>query len=305
MKQIILICCIITWAFSSFAQEFNTHWISYPEPDSTSHIWFRQCYLQQGRPNEGHITIASTGYYKLYVNEYNVGTAVFYPFRASYSDDVVVMNFDVTPYLRNDTNVVAVIYSPTYPHINSKQVSIIYHGRGNDGQPFSYASDANWLCRKANSAFNSNGGETIDGRYHNTQWRSTQFDQALWLGAREQHTQQASPVTLCHDICPVLRINERRGYKYFDQVSDGVEYEFGEGMHGWVRLTLRDARKGQTIRFGNTRYICSGLLDEQACPVFSISDYRRVRVSGDSSFQRDQIFDIEAIEIAPVSTVFY
>ena len=299
MKQIILICCIITWAIGSFAQEFNTHWISTPEPDSISHIWFRKCYLQQGRPREGHITIASTGYYKLYINEYNVGTAVFYPLRPPYSDDVVVMNFDVTPYLRSDTNVVAVIYSPAYPHVNQKQISIIYHGRGNNGQPFSYESNGDWLCRKANSALNGRGGETIDGRYHNTNWRSTNFDQALWLNAREQRTRQASPITLYDYFYPALKINRRRGYKYFDLIEDGVEYEFGEGVHGWLRLTLRNARKGQSIHFGNSEYICSGRLDEQACPVFSISDYRRVRISGDRSFQRDQIFDIEAIGIAP------
>lgn len=302
MKQILLVCYILSWTLGSFAQEFNTHWISAPQPDSTSHVWFRQAYLQSGTPKEGQITITSTGYYKLYVNEYNVGTAAFYPPREPNSNNAVTLSFDVSPYLRNDTNVIAVIYSPSYAHLNPRQISLVYSGKDSLGQPFAYHSDADWLCRCANSSINNRGGECIDGRYHNTDWNTTNFEQALWLNAQEQKPLQAAPNTVCHDFYPSLKITQRRGYKYFDLVKDGVEYEFGEGFHGWVRLTLRNARKGQTIRFGNTEYICNGSLDEQACPVFSISDYRKVHISGDSSFQRDQIFDIEAISITPVTS---
>ncbi|MGI6242263.1 MAG: alpha-L-rhamnosidase N-terminal domain-containing protein [Prevotella sp.] len=302
MKHFLLLCYVLTWALGASAQEFNTHWISVPQPDSTSHIWFRKTYLQQGYPQEGHITIASTGYYKLYVNEYNVGTAAFYPSREPNSNNVVTMNFDVTPYLRNDTNVIAVIYSPTYPHVNPRQISLIYSGKESNGRPFSYHSDANWLCRRANSSLNPQGGENIDGRYHNTDWNTTNFEQALWLNAKEQHIRRTVPITVCSCFNPPLKITRRRSYQYFDLIKDGVEYEFGEGFYGWIRLTLRDTRKGQSIRFGNTEYICSGKLDEQACPVFTTSDYRRVHISGDSFFQRDQITDIEAISIAPATT---
>lgn len=299
MKQIFLVCYILFQALSASAQQFNTHWISFPQPDSTSHVWFRKAYLQPGTLREAQITIASTGYYKLYVNEYNVGTASFYPLRKPNSNNAVTLSFDVTPYLRNDTNVIAIIYSPSYPHLNPRQISLIYSGRDSIGQPFSYHSDADWLCRRANSSINSQGGERIDGRYHNTDWNTTSFEQALWLNAKEENIRQAAPNTVYNGFYPSLKITLRRSYKYFDLVKDGVEYEFGEGFHGWVRLTLRNARKGQTIRFGNTEYICNGSLDEQACPVFSTSDYRRVLISGDSSFQRDQIFDIEAISVTP------
>lgn len=299
MKQILLVCYILFRALSAFAQQFNTHWISFPQPDSTSHVWFRRAYLQPGTPREAQITIASTGYYKLYVNEYNVGTASFYPLRKPNSNNAVTLSFDVTPYLRNDTNVIAIIYSPSYPHLNPRQISLIYSGRDSIGQYFSYHSDADWLCRRANSHINNRGGEYIDGRYHNTNWNTTSFDQALWLNAKEENVRQTAPNTVYKGFYPSLKITRRRSYKYFDLVKDGVEYEFGEGFHGWVRLTLRNARKGQTIRFGNTEYICNGSLDEQACPVFSTSDYRRVLISGDNFFQRDQIFDIEAISITP------
>lgn len=297
MKQLLLICCVIAWAAGAFAQEYSTHWIAHPAPDSTSHIWFRQCYLQSGRPRQGYITIASTGVYNLYVNEYHVGTAVFYPAREPHSADVVVTKFDVTPYLRNDTNVVAIIFSPLYPHIEAKQISAVYHGLDSHGQPFAHHSDANWLCRQANSALNHSGGEDIDGRFHNTEWRSTNIAQALWLNARPVH--MAPALTLHHAPAWEMRINRRRGYKYFDKTDKGVEYDFGMGCYGFVRLTLRDARRGQRIRFGSNTYICSGLPDEQACPVFSTSYYRRMHVGGGERFQREHVFDIEAIGIAP------
>lgn len=299
MKLIVLLCWLSAWGSALFAQAFNTHWIGVPEPDSTSHFRFRQTYMFQGRPQEGHITIASTGLYKIYVNECNVGTAVFYDTNQPNKTNIASKNFDVTPYLKADTNVIAVLYAPRYPHVETRQLSVNFYGCDVNGQRFSYHTDENWLCQQANSTINTNGGETIDGRKNNLIWKAATFDLALWRNA--ERFKDSPPLAIaCISVDPnVLKIVSRRNYKFFDLTPNGVEYEFGTGFHGYVRLTLRNAKKGQRIRFGNHVYICNGELDEQAAPQFAIGDYRRVLVSGDKDFARELITDIEAIGVAP------
>ncbi|MFA6718587.1 MAG: alpha-L-rhamnosidase N-terminal domain-containing protein [Prevotella sp.] len=304
MKRLILVCFSVMFVCVFRGQGFDTHWITAPVSDSTSHVWFRQTYLPQGRPQQAYIMVATTGVYKLYVNECNVGTAVFYPSRQAGSDDIVSMTFDVTTYLRPDTNVIALVYSPSYPNVKRRQVAVSFYGLQADGSSFCYNSDENWLCRQANSRIKPDGGEVVDGRYHNPSWNAAWFDQALWVNAEEVKVMPTEPATISTGTDLLLRVIHRREPFYAEQVGDSVEYEFGIGFYGYARLTLRKTKQGERISIGNLDYICSGDLDEQAYPVFSLDNYRRVSVSGDKRFRRDQIFGIESVEIAPVKQTF-
>lgn len=287
---------------------FGAHWISHPQPDSLSHIWFRKAYLSDGRPQEAHITVVSTGYYKLYVNQCNVGTALFYPAREPYSDQPVGMTFDVTPYLRPDTNVIALCYSPTHPHQTSRQISVVCFGTSANGTRFSHVSDGNWLCRHANSSLTADGREIIDGRYHDPSWNGTEFAAAQWISADESDEGEQPSDTLSYPTpsgmsCPSLpQLSHTRGYNYFDAEADTVAYEFDTGFIGMLRLTLREARPSEHIMTGNFEYICNGEMDEQACPVFQIRPCRRIRVYGDQHFKRSQIVFVEALETTQINS---
>ncbi len=296
MKSLTLFCGLLLSVLSALAQEFDTHWIAAPTPDSTAHMWFRQTYLPGNRAEEAHISVTTTGYFKLYVNECIVGTALFYPYRDGQTDEPMTATFDVTPFLRANTNVVALIYSPAFPQANRRQIAVSFYGREANGQPFCHYSDRNWLCRQANSRMKTGGGEYIDGRAHTTSWRATEYDPALWVGVEEStgHPTSVSPASSPCLWAP--DVVHRRSYNYFDNTDSGTEYEFKKGFVGMVRLTIRNATRGERISLDNTDYICNGELDEQACPQFAIENHRRVTVSGDGRFRRDQITDIEAIE---------
>lgn len=304
MKKRLLVYILAFAPLVLMAQEFGIHWIAAPQPDSTSHLWFRHTCIMEGRPRQASITVATTGYFKLYINQHNVGTALFYPSRQPYSNNVVTTSFDITRYMRNDTNVVALVYSPTFAHLNHRQLSVTLHGLTAMGQPFCTVSDGSWLCKPANSCINAWGGETIDGRSHTPSWKDTAFDLALWQPARPVTTGPTGyAATPSSPADPLPVIVRRRSYDYFDPLLEAAEYEFGTAFRGRIRLTLREARRGQAIQVGRMRYICSGNLDEQAAPVFSIDTYRRVLVQGDRRFRREQITDIEAIEttLAPAT----
>lgn len=298
MTRSLLLCLLQAIMGVIHAQGFDTHWISAPIPDSTSHLWFRQTYLSRQRPEVARITVATTGCFKLYVNECIVGTALHYPARHDDTGAETVTTFDVTAYLRPDTNVIAILYAPSFPHIDTRQLSVTYRGTYRDGRPFSHASDGNWLCKTAGSRSKADGGETIDGRKHDTSWRSTQFDAALWLNAREQPAPASTAPTVRPDGLMALQTVRRRPPVHIETAGDSVYYDFGTAFIGQVRLTLRNARRGQRIRIDNTDYICNGELDEQAYPAFAVESHRRVLVCGDRRFARDLIFDIEAIETA-------
>ena len=55
------------------ARQFNTHWVAAPDTDSLAHVWFRTTLLSSARHREAHLTIATTGLVKVYVNEAKVG----------------------------------------------------------------------------------------------------------------------------------------------------------------------------------------------------------------------------------------
>ena len=61
MTRFLLLCLLQAIMGVIHAQEFDTHWISAPTPDSTSHLWFRQTYLSRQRPEVARITVKNAG----------------------------------------------------------------------------------------------------------------------------------------------------------------------------------------------------------------------------------------------------
>ena len=185
MTKWILGFVLFLQAISLQAQGFQPHWIGYPDVDSTAQIWFRQTYLCEGRPQFAMLEVVTTGYFDLYVNGYNVSTDVRMPFRKqAFNDRPISLCFDITRFLRPDSNTIAVWYSPSYPHIQPRQVAISYYGRDAENRPFSLVSDSNWLCRKANVRLDTTYDEIFHAPdYSQTQWNAADFAPACWQGA--------------------------------------------------------------------------------------------------------------------------
>lgn len=291
---------------SAHGEDFNTHWVYAPQADSNSHVWFRRAYVSDGRPQYAYITVTTTGYYKLYVNECNVGVSLFYPLRETEDSSAVETTFDISPYLRRDTNIVAILYSPVIPSVSHRQISVNIYGTGHNGKPFSLNSDDSWLCRCANSEINSDGGELIDGRQHNTTWKAaTIYDLALWLPACSfHHTWQRKQSRQSYVETPV---KESFYSPVIYHISNFTQHEISDTINspqlpyaaiGFVRATIREAKKGERITIGNVHYICSGKTDEQAFPQFNIGAWRTIPITGDSNFSPSQITNLEMVSVA-------
>lgn len=287
------VAAILLWItlLSAYGQKFNTHWIYAPQADSTSHIWFRRAYTMQGRPRQASIKITTTGYYKLYVNECNVGKAVFYPFRPSNDSDAVEMTFDISPYLRKDTNVIAILYSPSFPSVSHRQIAVNFYGEAKDGTAFSYTSDESWLCRPANSRMTACGGELVDRRAYDVSWKAATINNlALWQPTASCHNGNSKPARVSHEAMTVTHITR---WEQTDISKTPNLIQPSYGFYGFARATMRDVKRGERLQFGNLQYICSGETDEQAFPQFGASYLGSISINGRSN----KITTLEALEL--------
>lgn len=198
--------------------------------------------------------------------------------------------------MRAGTNTVAVWYSPSFPHPESRQIALSLYGRAKNGSPEVFDNDSSWLCRKAVNALSTEGYELLGMAETEPKWNAEDIDVARWLPARIVEDNEYVPIEHRSRMYEATRISRIRQQKYFDIEGDSVVYDFGEAFVGLVRVTLRDAVKGQNMRIGDMRYVCSGEADEQAIQRFTTTDCRRLLISGDENFDNAQIQKVEALE---------
>lgn len=287
----------LLWCLDCTAQQFGLSWISYPQPDSCAVVWFRQLFTAEGRPRHACITVATTGYVELYVNQRNVTGDVLTPLREPMSDNPIAITYDVTRFMRPDTNTVAVCFAPSFPHIVPAQMALSFYGRDADGKPFAYNTDDGWLCRTDATSLTKDGYERIDATKSPISSYTGDLDVACWIPSVMAETTGMRPAEQRMIRYAAAKIGDIRQQRYFDIEGDSVVYDFGTAFKGLVRVTLRDAIPGEHINIGGMEYTCSGDADEQAIQRFTTTDCRRLLICGDEHFDREQIQKVEALEI--------
>lgn len=95
----------------------------------------------------------------------------------------------------------------------------------------------------------------------------------------------------------VNRVTRVTAPRYSERTPEGIAYEFVTGFYGFVRLTLRGAKKGETITIGGRKYTCNGETDEQITTAFEPTYHRRVIVSGDSAFDASQVQRVDGVSL--------
>ena len=300
--------------------------ISCTTADSLSNIWFRHTYLTQRRPISATLSVTARGRYRVYVNESNVTP----PLPTDNCHHPVTIDIDVSGYLRSDSNTVAILYHPVGPH--DHQIAVCYYGVGRDGRPFGHNADGGWLCRpvdegsgdgidrgytqtvstacwtpvsapgrlemKGTKAASEPRRVEMDGRTADSELRTA--DSALRTAdsaLRRVSTEMG--VWPLATLLPVRvnRVTRVTAPRYSERTPEGIAYEFVTGFYGFVRLTLRGAKKGETITIGGRKYICNGETDEQITTAFEPTYHRRVIVSGDSAFDASQVQRVDGVSL--------
>lgn len=286
--------------------------ISCTTTDSLSDIWFRHTYLTQRRPISAKLSVTARGRYRVYVNESNVTP----PLPTDNCHNPVTIDIDVSGYLRSDSNTVAILYHPVGPH--DHQIAVCYYGVGRDGRPFGHNAGGGWLCRPVDEG----SGDGIDRGYTQTVstacWTPVSVPRRLEIGVTNaasapqrvemEGTKAASALRRVSTemrvwplatLLPVRvnRVTRVAAPRYSERTPEGIAYEFATGFYGFVRLTLRGAKKGETITIGGRKYTCNGETDEQITTAFEPTYHRRVIVSGDSAFAASQVQRVDGVSL--------
>lgn len=279
--------------------------ISCTTADSLSDIWFRHTYLTQRRPISATLSVTARGRYRVYVNESNVTP----PLPTDNCHHPVTIDIDISGYLRSDSNTVAILYHPVGPH--DHQIAVCYYGVGRDGRPFGHNADGGWLCRPVDEG----SGDRIDRGYTQTVstacWTPVSLPGRLEMdgtkAASELRTADSAlrRVSTEMGVWPlatllpvrVNRVTRVTAPRYSERTPEGIAYEFVTSFYGFVRLTLRGAKKGETIIIGGRKYTCNGETDEQITTAFEPTYHRRVIVSGDSAFDASQVQRVDGVSL--------
>lgn len=300
--------------------------ISCTTADSLSDIWFRHTYLTQRRPISATLSVTARGRYRVYVNESNVTP----PLPTDNCHHPVTIDIDISGYLRSDSNTVAILYHPVGPH--DHQIAVCYYGVGRDGRPFGHNADGGWLCRPVDEG----SGDGIDRGYTQTVstacWtpvsaprrleieeakaaseprrveiegtKATSAPQRVEIEGRtaDSELRRVSTEMGVWPLATLLPVRVNRvtrvtAPRYSERTPEGIAYEFVTGFYGFVRLTLRGAKKGETIIIGGRKYTCNGETDEQITTAFEPTYHRRVIVSGDSAFDASQVQRVDGVSL--------
>ena len=305
--------------------------ISCTTANSLSDIWFRHTYITQRRPISATLSVTARGRYRVYVNESNVTP----PLPTDNCHHPVTIDIDISGYLRSDSNTVAILYHPVGPH--DHQIAVCYYGVGRDGRPFGHNADGGWLCRPVDEG----SGDGIDRGYTQTVstacWTPVSGPGRLEIEEAKvaseprrveiEGTKVASApqreeiegrtadselrrVSTEMGVWPlatllpvqVNRVTRVTAPRYSERTPEGIAYEFVTGFYGFVRLTLRGAKKGETITIGGRKYTCNGETDEQITTAFEPTYHRRVIVSGDSAFDASQVQRVDGVSLMTTTT---
>lgn len=307
--------------------------ISCTTADSLSDIWFRHTYLTQRRPISATLSVTARGRYRVYVNESNVTP----PLPTDNCHHPVTIDIDISGYLRSDSNTVAILYHPVGPHDHQIAVCYYGVGRdgrpfghnadggwlcrpvdegSGDGIDRGYTqtvSTACWTPVSAPGRLEIEGAKAasaprrveidgtkaasaprrleIDGRTADSEIRTA--DSAL---RRVSTDMGVWPLATLLPV-RVNRVTRVTAPRYSERTPEGIAYEFVTGFYGFVRLTLRGAKKGETIIIGGRKYTCNGETDEQITTAFEPTYHRRVIVSGDSAFDASQVQRVDGVSL--------
>lgn len=306
MRYITTLIISILWVLSSHAQEFGTHWISYPLPNDSSEVWFRQSYIMNECPTQAFMNIASTGNYKLYINERNVtGSLKFDGIK-----DSILLNrtIDVTRFLKNGENVIAVWYAPQGKPSYGKQLSLEFYGWQQDSIPFYQKADGKWFCRQLKECSNGEG-ERFHAHTNTQAWKSEEYHPYGWIHPTgcviTDEYRQDSAYVMNYKAFGDKKVikDENKLYKILKPActyrdSTGYNIDFGRPFYGTIRLTLRGAGKGTRLKINDFLYICNGELDEQAFCRFKFSKQKIYTLTRKGRFKESDIVDIEGLEIS-------
>ncbi|MCX6632884.1 MAG: family 78 glycoside hydrolase catalytic domain, partial [Candidatus Solibacter sp.] len=223
--------------------------------------WLRKTFTLKQKPRQATAFVNSLGYYELYVNGKKVDDHVLSPAVSDYSKRTLYVTHDVTNYLAEGPNCIALWlgrgwYVKGHPGVIHDgplvraQLDLLLP----DGTTQRTPTDAAWKVHASpvtplgkGTAFGDYGGERYDARMELDGWNAIRLDDSNWQPATVFHppqvttsAQMAEPNRVIQTMLPVAVTEKAPGTYVVDM---------GRNFVGWFEVKLPpDTPAGQEIR---------------------------------------------------------
>ena len=257
----------------------------------------RKEFTLSGRPRKARAYLCGLGYSELRINGRKAGNHVLDPGWTTYDKRVLYVTYDVTNFLRQGPNAVAVVLGNG--KYGSRALLLQVNIELEDGTKTSWVSDASWKTAAGpileDSVYN---GETYDARLETPGWERPGFDDRAWGPAEAVKgpsgvlsSQMMPAIQVVDTIVPLKMTSPQPGVYVFDM---------GQNFSGWARLRARGPR-GTDVRMrfaemlydsgminrdnlrsarAEDHYILKGEEEESWEPRFTYHGFRFVELSG-------------------------
>ncbi len=214
--------------------------------------WLRKTFTLKRRPEKATAYVNALGYYELYVNGRKVDDHVLSPAVSDYSKRTLYVTHDVSSYLVEGTNCVALWlgrgwYVAGHPGVIydgplvRAQIDVSFA----NGSAEKIATDTTWKSKSSpitpvgkGKAFGDYGGEHYDARLELENWNSAALDDSAWQPAAAFNPPRA--------VVAAQMVEPNRMLRRIDPVSvqeganGGYLADMGRNLVGWFELRLPD-----------------------------------------------------------------
>ncbi|MEN6561123.1 MAG: family 78 glycoside hydrolase catalytic domain [Acidobacteriota bacterium] len=258
---------------------------------------FRREFTLKGRVKRARAYIAGLGYYELRLNGRKAGNHVLDPAWTTYDKRVLYVAYDVTGFLREGPNAVAVMLGNGW--YKSRALLFQLNVELEDGTAVSVVSDASWKAADGpileDSVYN---GESYDARRETPGWERPGFDDKGWAAAEAV---KGPAGVLSAQLMPAIQVVDTIvPFKMTSPLPGAYIFDMGQNFSGWARLRVRGPRGTDvrlrfaellfddgTLNQDNLRtaqaedhYILRGDGEEVWEPRFTYHGFRYVEVTG-------------------------
>lgn len=246
------------WSMGLLSEEdWKAQWISCR--DSSTSPQFRQSFTLDKKPQTALLSLASLGYFELFVNGKKVGNEVLAPAVSNYEKRSYYQTFDLSAYLSKGLNHLGIWmgsgwYSPGLP-------GVVHHSPVVRAQlSLSFAdsnqlivTDPSWECKSSNRQLLGSwrwgdfGGELVDALKADEDWWNTNQSVEGWSSAVTVEVADAiCTAQPCEGNAVFRRIHPESA-----EILEGglVMIDFGTNLTGQMEVQLSNLHAGDTVVF--------------------------------------------------------
>lgn len=289
--------------------DWSAQWIGITQPGGKGEFpRLRKTFVLDKQPSAARVYVSSLGYHELYINGKKVGDDVLSPAVSQLSDRSYYLTYEVTPYLREGTNCVALSLGRGWCLTGVQGYAKLQHPEGPiarmqleitgaGDKDLRIVTDGSWKATPGPITRTSGSPWAVrfDASQDQPGWNTASFNDRGWTPASVCNV---GPIAVCAQMVEPNRIVRTiEPVRIESKGKDSWLIDMGTNLAGWFRLRLPKAQpagqkividygdhlgpNGQPVGHGDRdEYITSGKENELIENRLSYQAFRYVTLSG-------------------------